>query len=671
MMLNNETMEEVRCLLNETIDDVERYLKMEMLMDGKNWKEILEERYEEKVRLMGECEINKLRELLEQIPKIEFLVQLIEELRDGKRMDEFANVILPDEFDDYKGQDLLVKFLHRLFEAMRKFYEKCLDEYGLNERLILKKCGKLESQLLKDQEEIEQLKTNNVMCYAKQEKERIDLINSEKKYRSQLEKEEKKNHDMTVRLVSAQKELKQLQQEYYSKCRILTNTTNEMNQLKTVKEEQDKLLKLRNGEWKSLQLELNKMKAEQMVDETQKERYYLMEKEMKKSNEQLKNVKKELNEIKVTEEEMNNELNKYKKINQIASNQIDGLHRDLKRFNDISQALDRERDANEALHLAINKLEDENNDLRHSLLATEEREGKLLQHSAQLAELNATNRLKLSSLQNGINLQSTTSLTEINEDDNDIQTISKRKISMTNQMCQTDLIEMEDEETKVDEGIINEELQEDIEKLKNELKEKQQNLEEVKDRFTINERLHQAECKDLRKELIQLRNNDLRKRNMINSSSSSLSTSSNTNISNDNQIPVNEIGNGMDVKLQEKVMKKMTFVQKENIRLLEKIDFLNEHVDQLTKEVQKKGRIIKVFSDSTEIGNCSQSHNSLTNKSLPSTDMIIQMKNKLQLLLEDSITNNETLKSNIDTLATELRSTKKENEKLKNLLNCH
>jgi len=88
----------------------------------------------------------------------------------------------------------------------------------------------------------------------------------------------------------------------------------------------------------------------------------------------------------------------------------------------------------------------------------------------------------------------------------------------------------------------------------------------------------------------------------------------------------------------------------------EKIDFLNEHVRQLVQELQKKQRLIQHYIMREEVGSLAPSkRGDHHNRPGLTLELSMEINQKMQSVLEDTILKNITLKENLETLGKEVQ----------------
>lgn len=125
-------------------------------------------------------------------------------------------------------------------------------------------------------------------------------------------------------------------------------------------------------------------------------------------------------------------------------------------------------------------------------------------------------------------------------------------------------------------------------------------------------------------------------------------------------------------------------MQRACARRQEKLDFLEEHVEQLVGEVKKKNKIIQNYvlnlqpgalvSEQSDIhkavigqqgGIMSSIYGSKVTDSGMTFELSLEMNQKLQAVLEDTLLKNITLKENMNTLGTEIAKISMERQSTK------
>ncbi|KAL7064428.1 hypothetical protein AAHC03_04836 [Spirometra sp. Aus1] len=136
------------------------------------------------------------------------------------------------------------------------------------------------------------------------------------------------------------------------------------------------------------------------------------------------------------------------------------------------------------------------------------------------------------------------------------------------------------------------------------------------------------------------------------------------------------------------LVNKIEKLQRMNLRLSEKNDFMRDHINQLTREVQRKTQLLQHFlvsdpeAGGTSPMNVDENKANIIQKgglmasvfsgqamdSQANLKVCLQINQKLQNVLEDTLFKNITLKENVDTLADELARLTRANRELKELV---
>lgn len=152
---------------------------------------------------------------------------------------------------------------------------------------------------------------------------------------------------------------------------------------------------------------------------------------------------------------------------------------------------------------------------------------------------------------------------------------------------------------------------------------------------------------------------------------------------------------------KQKIIEKVCQLQKTLAKRTEKVDFLQDHVEQLTRDVQRKTRIIQAYAMSIEEVNCftseardaaklemsrktgsimsalykssstnthsannANNNNNNTNNNM-TMELCLEINGKLQALLEDTLIKNLTLKESLETLGQEIARLSQENRRIR------
>lgn len=169
------------------------------------------------------------------------------------------------------------------------------------------------------------------------------------------------------------------------------------------------------------------------------------------------------------------------------------------------------------------------------------------------------------------------------------------------------------------------------------------------------------------------------------SENSSAQSHSFTNKYSSNQEPVHEhrvITEQVEPNSQ-MLIERIVKLQRGLARRNEKIEFMQEHIQQLVDEIQKKNKIIQNYALREESGTMTLERSDLNKMELSrkhsimgslysshqtdsamTLDLSLEINHKLQAVLEDTLLKNITLKESLDTLGGEIARLSQENRKL-------
>ncbi|XP_017776974.1 PREDICTED: coiled-coil domain-containing protein 186 [Nicrophorus vespilloides] len=212
-----------------------------------------------------------------------------------------------------------------------------------------------------------------------------------------------------------------------------------------------------------------------------------------------------------------------------------------------------------------------------------------------------------------------------------------------------------------------------------------QDVADQKGENTVIKRKLELSLREVNKELTQCRKKLEQYENVGTASSSSSSTSLNTVERNDNSpTPSND---QVKVVQPEREVDKQTLIehivklQRASARKSEKLDFLEEHVNTLVAELQKKSRLLQSYVLREQAGTLSSNmmdnnkahlakHSGVMASMYGSKvldenltlELSLDINRKLQAVLEDALLKNITLKESVDTLGAEIDKLLKKSE---------
>ncbi|KAM4636626.1 coiled-coil domain-containing protein 186 isoform 2-T2 [Discoglossus pictus] len=223
-------------------------------------------------------------------------------------------------------------------------------------------------------------------------------------------------------------------------------------------------------------------------------------------------------------------------------------------------------------------------------------------------------------------------------------------------------------------------------------------IDELNNELTTQKRKHAVNLKDLtkqlqqaRKKMDQMENGNYEKEVSSMGSRSSSSGSLNARNSNDDRSPEN-IGSAVVVDSFPEVDKAVLIeriirLQKAHARKNEKIEFMEDHIKQLVEEIRKKTKIIQSYVLREEAGTLSSEASDFNKANMSkrggimaslytshpadtglTLDLSLEINQKLQAVLEDTLLKNITLKENLQTLGTEIERLIKQQHEMERAL---
>merc|ERR1711972_454760 len=148
---------------------------------------------------------------------------------------------------------------------------------------------------------------------------------------------------------------------------------------------------------------------------------------------------------------------------------------------------------------------------------------------------------------------------------------------------------------------------------------------------------------------------------------------------------IKKVKEGMET--QQMLVEKIVGLQRACAKRQEKLDFLEEHVQQLLAEIKKKNRVIQHYLMSLEpgaliseesdihkavvgsagVGVMASLYGSKVTEGGMTLELSLEINKKLQAVLEDTLLKNITLKDNLSTLGEEVSKMAMERHKEKNI----
>lgn len=219
-------------------------------------------------------------------------------------------------------------------------------------------------------------------------------------------------------------------------------------------------------------------------------------------------------------------------------------------------------------------------------------------------------------------------------------------------------------------------------------------LEEEKDDMRTLKRKHANNIKDLTRQLTQSRRKLETYENTGEKDSTSLGsrTSSNGSLNTLDSNVIHRNGNPdqeypvitEQVEVDKQVLiERIVKLQKSHARKSDKIEFMEDHINHLIDDIQRKKRIIQSYALREEVGVLAPEYmdknkavlsrkggimaslyNSQPADQSMTLDLSLEINSKLQSVLEDTLLKNITLKDSLDTLGKEIARLSQENRQL-------
>ncbi|KAL8615824.1 hypothetical protein ACOMHN_048532 [Nucella lapillus] len=506
----------------------------------------------------------------------------------------------------------------------------------------------------------------------------------------------------TAKLKEAKEETEMIRKD----CKAIVKTYQESEEVRS--NSLDKELKMKQTE---LMIKVKEHSDTEEVHLKTKQELDVLKAHHKDTMEELKTLKDKVQCLE--EERMQGEQlqNKYQTIIQNQKTENAFLSKQLAALQTLQEDFDRAQEMIKSLDSEVSSLKLANRDLQKDTEGCQARESKMLTLQSELSRTNALLRSENTSLKN----QVATLSGEVQKMNMDIQDLDTR--------CRNMMDELEEESKK---------RQEETNSLSSQLAVKckesedyQQKWEDEIDASKTWKRKHTSNVKDLTRQLQQAKKRlevhenggggggggggsserDVTSMGSRTNSNGSLNSMDNSNHHNTHpphaaaphhtthppnpqirlssqepEFPVIREQVEVDKQL---LIERFVKLQRSLARKNEKLDFVEEHIQQLVLEIKRKNRIIQGYVMREEAGTLA-SDTMDANKALlarkggimasvyshhqqdgaMTLDLSLQINQKLQAVLEDTLLKNITLKENLDTLGEEIARLSQENRRL-------
>ncbi|KAL3289434.1 hypothetical protein HHI36_022859 [Cryptolaemus montrouzieri] len=315
----------------------------------------------------------------------------------------------------------------------------------------------------------------------------------------------------------------------------------------------------------------------------------------------------------------------------------------------------------------MNILKARNSDLESDVESCRKREAELLLFTQQLTDKNVKLQSEFTSLETKVH-QLTSEQTLIKRSTKEHETKTAMLLGQLSEQKQKHLEEVESLKKS-----LNEHIQQNAQ-LKQDLFDQRGENSIIKRKYELSLKEVQKELQHCRKNLDGFKNTD----RSSSSSSSSLSGDKANAYSEDN---VKVIQPDAEIDRQT-LIEHIVKLQRISARKSEKIDFLEEHINTLIAELQKKSKLLQIYMLREQTGTLTSDKMDNSKADLAklngvmasmyssrvadehlTLELSLDINRKLQAVLEDALLKNITLKKNVDTLGQEI-------DRLNKLLKC-
>lgn len=480
---------------------------------------------------------------------------------------------------------------------------------------------------------------------------------------------------LNTKLKESKEECEQIRRD----CQAIIRTYQESEEIKS--NSLDNQLKAKQNELKCHEQERN---DHQQIHQTVLKELELLKTQHKDLMEEMKTKKDKIVWLEDECRDKENTLSKFKDVLQNQKARIKELKTKLQELENIKSSYDQSQEELSVIQNSLSEQSQQCTDIKTDIESCKVRESELLELTANLSAKNAQLQSE--------NITVNNKVLSLDEELNSI----KVKLEESETKCQ-ELHKSLDEETQ--------KRQEETTTLTTQLLDKSKSveelgvqLEEVKDDIRTLKRKHTNNIKDLTRQLTFTRRKLENYENTGEKDSTSLGsrTSSNGSLNTlDNNVQstvIHRNGNPdqeypvitEQVEVDKQVLiERIVKLQKAHARKNDKIEFMEDHINHLVDEIQKKKRIIQSYALREETGVLSTDYMDI-NKAILSKkggimaslynsqpvdqsmtlDLSLEINKKLQSVLEDTLLKNITLKDSLDTLGKEISRLSRENRKL-------
>ncbi|XP_054258354.1 coiled-coil domain-containing protein 186 [Macrosteles quadrilineatus] len=356
--------------------------------------------------------------------------------------------------------------------------------------------------------------------------------------------------------------------------------------------------------------------------------------------------------------------------------EVEQLHEKTLTMENLKLQLQQEREKVSSLQTEVSQLRASNDELLHDMSSCRERETEMLEFTQKVTAKNVRLQSEFSCIEAKARLLESEEeplQRKVNELTNKIESLQKE-------------LSNERKDRNDEKKLVARHLAEKTAKVEALTKE----VDDLKGENQVIKHKHSVALRELHREVAQCRRR--LEQYEVSSGSDSMclgSRASSCNSLNDAASTISNVTLNENIQPEpnkQTMIERILRLQRDNVRLREKVDFLEEHSKQLVSEMQKKTRVLQGYILREEAGALSSRAMDLNkaanlgwaklktrtevakhggimasvygSKAVDDSmtlDLSLEINRKLQAVLEDTLLKNITLKENIDTLGDEIR----------------
>lgn len=600
------------------------------------------------------------------------------------------------------------------YEAANKDKESMVVKYATSEREVIvakKQREAVEKKMKEMEKERENLLSKNKMLISERARicQTLDTkVQKNNWYQREIDRLKDDLNGRDIKIKWMQTKLKS-EMEAHQECqgkleRALTKIMKHEEELKAIKEEAESIVQNakhdENSRANVLDMQLKEEKArlimERQANESRGSAFHKVMSELEELRhrhqaleEEATSLRARLSSREMEQEEMEKLFASLRKEVTAARQEASDLSHQVSNSAHLQQQLTREKEQLEAVSQEVDQLQSTNNELESDLLACRNKEAELLAFTQKLSDKNVQIQSQLSAL------QSKTKLTDIEHGElkEEVEELKTQKAKLKAELAK--------ETQKYNANL--ESLSQQLAEKTDEAQKLNTKAMDLENEVHVLTRKHNNALKDITREMQKLRRRlDLQENGSsggnesasggVSSGMSSHSATPHDSLSQDSRASSNtslntlEYHNGTSLQTQDHLpplndplvtqqllVDRIIRLQKTAAKRAEKMEFLEEHNNQLIGELKKKSRIIHHYimreeagalanaaSDSSKAelmrhgGIMASVYGSVPRDGTMTLELSLEINRKLQAVLEDTLLKNITLKENLNTLGDEI-----------------